>query len=40
LLARTDNNLTRAANLARIGRAYLRELCRKHGLRGDEPAEG
>ncbi len=36
LLARTGNNLSRAASLAGIERHYLRDLFRKHGLRSDE----
>ncbi|MEI8258585.1 MAG: sigma 54-interacting transcriptional regulator, partial [Deltaproteobacteria bacterium] len=36
LLARTQGNLTRAASLAGVERHHLRELVRKHGIRGDE----
>jgi DNA-binding NtrC family response regulator len=36
LLARTGNNLSRAASLAGIERHYLRDLFRKHGLRSEE----
>jgi DNA-binding NtrC family response regulator len=36
LLARTGNNVTRAATLAGIERHHLRDLFRKHGLRGDD----
>jgi len=35
LLARTGGNMSRAARLAGLERAYLYRLCKKHGLRGD-----
>jgi DNA-binding NtrC family response regulator len=36
LLARTGDNLSRASALARIERHHLRDLLRKHGLRGED----
>jgi DNA-binding NtrC family response regulator len=36
LLAKTGNNLSRAAQIAGVERHHLRDLFRKHGLRGDD----
>ena len=36
LLSRTGNNLSRAAAVAGVERHHLRDLLRKHGLRGDD----
>ncbi|MBI2388496.1 MAG: sigma 54-dependent Fis family transcriptional regulator [Deltaproteobacteria bacterium] len=36
LLAKTGNNLSKAAQIAGVERHHLRDLFRKHGLRGDD----
>ena len=36
LLAKTGNNLSRAAQIAGVERHHLRDLFKKHGLRGDD----